>query len=248
MVQEGIYKNPVMLNQVAHKSVKIGRVDNFNFARDLNSVLITGQEFLEASKHYPIVFVSGKGEDIVPLAILGLRQKGNLFIDDDGKWKESAYIPAFFRRYPFILAESDTSGENFAVSVDASYEGFDKEEGMALFDDEGNPTNELNQIMEFLKQYQMQNMITQEFIKKLVSYNLLKDFAADVTLPAGEKLGFRGLKMVNEKALLELDDDKALDLFRRGFLAWIYGHLFSLGNFRVLGAAETKKTAVGKAA
>jgi len=241
MAQEGIYKNVILLNQAVHKAAKVAKVDNFHFAQDLNSVLLTGHEFLQASKHYPVVFVSGQNNDVVPLAILGLRDKGNLFIDEAGKWKEGTYIPAFIRRYPFILAENDPSGESFAVSVDAAYEGFDKEEGMSLFDEAGNPSNDLNKIVEFLKQYQMQNVLTQEFVNKLSAYNLLKDFTADITMPAGEKLGFKGLKMINEKALLELDDEKALDLFRRGFLGWIYGHLYSLSNFRALGTLEAKK-------
>jgi hypothetical protein len=248
MAQEGIYKNPILLNQVTHKTVKIAKIVNFSFAQNLNSVLLTGHEFMEAFKHYPIAFVSGKNDDIVPLAIFGLRQKGNLFVDDAGKWKEGAYIPAFIRRYPFILAENEPNGQDFAVSVDAEYEGFDQEEGMSLFDEEGNSSDDLNKVVEFLKQYQLQNMLTQEFVKKLTEYNLLKDFSADITMPAGEKLGFRGLKMINEKALLELDDEKALDLFRRGFLGWIYGHLYSLSNFRALGAFEAKKTTEEKAA
>ncbi|MDX1775682.1 MAG: SapC family protein [Desulfobulbales bacterium] len=248
MAQEGIFKNPILLNKVTHKSVKIARVENFSFARDLNSVLLTGQEFLEASKHYPIVFVSGQNEDIVPLAILGLRDKGNLFIDDEGKWKEGSYMPAFIRRYPFILSENEPGGQSFSVSVDAAYEGFDREEGMPVFDEDGNNSKELDRILEFLKQYQLENMLTREFIKKLVEYNLLKDFSADITMPAGEKIGFRGMKMVNEKALLELEDAKALDLFRRGFFGWIYGHLYSLSNFRALGAYEAKRGAAGKTA
>ena len=241
MAQEGIYKNPILLNQVTHKTVKIAKVVDFSFAKELNSVLVTGQEFLQASKHYPIVFVSGKNDDIVPLAILGLRTMENLYIDDAGKWKEGAYIPAFIRRYPFILAKNDPSGENFAISVDAAYEGFDSEEGMTLFGEDGNPSSDMDKVIEFLRQYQLQNMLTQEFVKKLSEYNLLKDFTADITMPAGEKLGFRGLKRINEQALLELDDAKALDLFRRGFLGWLYGHLYSLSNFSALGAIEAKK-------
>jgi hypothetical protein len=245
MAQEGIYKNPILLNQATHKTVKVAKVVNFNFAQELNSVLLTGHEFLEASKHYPIIFVSGQKGDIVPLAIVGLRDKGNLFVDEAGKWKEGTYIPAFIRRYPFILAENDPSGQKFAVSVDAEYGGFDAEEGMSLFDAEGNPSNDMNRVVEFLKQYQLQNMFTQEFVKKLSEYNLLKDFTADITMPAGEKLGFRGLKMINEKVLLELEDEKVLELFRRGFLAWIYGHLYSLSNFRALGVNEAKRTTAG---
>ncbi len=241
MAQEGIYKNPILLNSGTHKEVKVSKVEDYGFAQELNSILVTGHEFIEASKHYPIVFVSGKDNDLVPLAVLGLRDKSNLFIDDAGKWLEGAFIPAFIRRYPFILSTSDPNGQNFTISVDADYAGFNAEEGMSLFDEEGNNSTDLNNIIEFLRQYQMQNMLTQEFVKKLVDYDLLKDFAADITMPAGEKIGFRGMKMINEKALRELDDEKALELFRRGFLGWIYGHLNSLSNFKVLAAHEVKK-------
>jgi len=248
MAQEGIYKNPILLNQATHKDVKIAGVENFNFARELNSVLVTGHEFLEAAKHYPIVFVSGQDNDIVPVVILGLSNNENLFLDEAGRWKGEAYIPSFIRRYPFILAENDQSGENFSVSIDAEFEGFDKDEGIALFDGDGNPSKALNNTVEFLRQYQMQNMITQEFIKKLSEYNLLKDFTADITMPAGQKIGFKGLKMVNEKAFLELDDEKALELFRRGFIGWIYGHLHSLSNFRALGVMAASKISATAAA
>lgn len=248
MAQEGIYKNPILLNQLEHKSTKVAPVANFNFAQQLNAVVVTGHEFIDASKSYPIVFVSDKNGEIVPLAVLGLRDKSNLFTDDAGKWQEGAYIPAFVRRYPFILAENDPSGENFSVSVDAAYEGFNREEGMMLFDEEGKPSHHLQKVMEFLRQYQMQNLVTKEFVNKLAEYDLLKDFTADITMPSGPKLGFRGLKMINEKALQELDDDKALDLFRRGFMGWVYGHLFSLSNFRALGALEAKKAGMEKSA
>jgi hypothetical protein len=35
---------------------------------------------------------------------------------------------------------------------------------------------------------------------------------------------------VDEKRLLKLDDQRALELFRSGELAWIYSHLMSLGS------------------
>ena len=55
MAQEGIYKNPIFLNSVTHKSVKIAPVTNYAYAKGLNSVVVVGQEFLEAAKFYPVV-------------------------------------------------------------------------------------------------------------------------------------------------------------------------------------------------
>ena len=236
MAQEGIYKNPVALNPVAHKSVKVSRIKNFKFAKDMNSVLLAGQEFLESAKYYPIVFVRDKNlNEIMPLALLGLRNTENLFVDNEGKWKEGVYIPAFFRRYPFVLADDQGEEGSYAVSVDATFEGFDSDDGMPLFDEEGKPTKELNHVIEFLKQYQTNFMLTQELLNKLDEFGLFQEFTADITLPAGEKIALKGLMRIDEKALMNLDDEKALELYRKGFLAWIYAHLFSISNFRVMG-------------
>ena len=247
---DSIFKNPIALNQAAHKSLRVSKLKNFKFAKDLNSVLVSGNEFRESAKHFPIVFVRDKNKDeIMPLAILGLRQEGNLFVDDEGMWLEGAYTPNFFKRYPFILAEGQGEEGTYAVSIDSDYEGFDSDDGLALFDDEGKATPELDKIVEFLKAYQSNFFITQEFIKKLDELGLFKEFSADITMPAGEKLGFAGLLMIDEKALLELEDAKALELYRRGFLAWVYAHLYSLTNFRHLAklTVNQSKTATGEA-
>jgi len=233
MAEQGIYKNPIFLNSVTHKSVKVAPISGYQFAQDLNSVVIAGQEFLESAKFYPIVFTKAQ-DDIIPVALLGLRNNENLFVDDKGSWKEGAYIPAFFRRYPFILASNVGQDGSFAVCVDSAYEGFGKKEGMPLFNDDGEMTNEFNRVIEFLKNYQAQHENTREMISLLDEYKLFKDVSANITLPAGEKLGFARLMMVDEMALLNLDDENVLNLFRKGYLAWIYAHLYSLSNFRPL--------------
>jgi hypothetical protein len=234
MAQEGIYKNPIFLNSVTHKSVKISPVTNYAYAKELNSVVVVGQEFLEAAKFFPVVFTKTKDEDVIPVALLGLRNQENLFIDDDGNWKEGAYVPAFFRRYPFILASNVGEDGSFAVCVDSSYEGFGKKEGMGLFDDNGEQTDEFKRVVEFLKNYQAQNQATGEMVKVLKELDLFRDVSANITLPKGEKLGFGGLMMVDEAKLLALEDEKALEIFRKGYLSWIYAHLYSLSNFRPL--------------
>ena len=241
MAQEGVYKNPIALNPVAHKSVKVTKITDYKFAKDLNSVLLAGQEFIESAKHYPIVFVRDKNlNEIMPLALLGLRNTENLFVDNEGKWKEGIYIPAFFRRYPFVLADDQGEEGSYAVSVDATFEGFDSDDGMPLFDEEGKPTKELNHVIEFLKQYQTNFMLTQELIKKLDEFGLFQEFSTDITLPAGKKIAFMGLMRIEEKALLKLEDEKVLELHRKGFMAWIYAHLFSLSNFRPLAQTIAK--------
>jgi hypothetical protein len=238
---QDIYQSPIFLNSVTHKSLKVASVTNYKFARGLNSVLLLGQEFLEAAKFYPVVFTKGQGDEVVPLALLGLRNSENLFVDESGKWREASYIPAFFRRYPFILANNVGQDGSFAVCVDSSYEGFGKEEGFALFDQGGNQTLEFNKIVEFLRNFQTQFENTKGLIKILQEYELFKDVTANITMPAGEKLGLAGLMMVDEEGIFKLDDEKIVHLVRIGYLAWIYAHLYSLSNFRALIALAGRK-------
>jgi hypothetical protein len=234
MANQGIYKNPIFLNSVTHKSVNIAPVARYPFAKGLNSVVIVGQEFLESAKHYPIVFTKTPADEIIPVVILGLRNNENLFVDEEGNWRGERYIPAFFRRYPFILVANAGQDGAYSVCVDSAYEGFDADEGMPLFDEEGNTTDRFKKVIEFLKNYNAQHEITKDMIRMLQNLELFKDFTANITLPAGEKIGFSKLLMVDETAMFNLEDEQIVDLFRKGYLAWIYAHLYSLSNFRVL--------------
>ena len=231
---QNIYQNPIFLNSVAHKSAKVGPVTNYGFARQLNSVVIVGEEFLEAAKFYPVVFTKGQEEEIIPVALLGLRNNENLFVSQDGKWREGAYIPAFFRRYPFILASNVGQDGSFAVCIDAAYEGFGEAEGMSLFDEEGNQTPEFQKTIEFLKNYQTQYDLTKNLVSLLKEFKVFQDVSANITLVGGEKIGFEGLMMVNEAAIFELADEQIVHLVRIGYMSWIYAHLYSLSNFRSL--------------
>ncbi len=246
MTEKGIYQNPIFLNAVTHKSTRIAPVARYDFATNLNSVVIVGQEFLESAKHYPVVFTKTQNQEIIPVSILGLRNNENLFVDADGKWEKDRYVPAFFRRYPFILVANARQDGSYSVCVDADYPGFDADEGMPLFDENGETTEQFKKVIEFLRGYNAQYETTRDMIRMLTEFDLFKDFSANITLPAGEKIGFARLMMVDEMAMFNLEDEKILDLFRKGYLAWIYAHLYSLSNFRTLMSKEGRGKGAGE--
>ena len=227
-----MYQKPVVVSSEEHRGVKLAPVSSYQFAAEMNSALLAGQEILEAAKDYPIVFAKNEKDEISALAILGLRNQQNLFVDGD-----EHYIPALFRRYPFILAELPGAEEGkLTVCVDSGYEGYDVKEGdgLELFDGEGNQTEGMQRVVQFLTEYQQQQLRTKAVIGLLSEFGLFKDVAANITLPDGEKLGFGNLLMVDEEAMLKLEDEKILQLVRTGGLAWIYAHLVSVSNFRDL--------------
>lgn len=220
------YEKPVAVNREQHRTAKIGNVPNFSFAGKTNSVALTVVEFVEASKEYPIVFAS-VGDRRVPVALLGLRDNENLYVDEAGQW-DARYIPAFVRRYPFVLA--DKGNNEFVVCVDEGSAAFNTEAGQALFDDAGNNTPFLEGALNFLNAYQAQFARTEAFVTQMDALGLFTEMSAKTELTDGRTFMFNGLYIIDEKKLLELPEDKAAELLKTGQAAWIYAHLMSLSN------------------
>ena len=224
------YSKPVAINREQHRITKIGPVSNFLFAAKTNSVALTGIEFTEACKKYPIVFAK-VGERKVPVALLGLRDDENLFVDVEGQW-EDGYIPAFVRRYPFVLAEA--AGDQFVVCIDESSSAFNAAEGQPLFNEDGVNTPFLDASLNFLNSYQAQMKRTEMMVKQIEDLGLFTEMSAKTELADGRKFLFNGLYVVDEKKWQALKEKKAAEFVKSGEAAWIYAHLLSLSNMSQL--------------
>ena len=225
------YEKPVLLNREAHKAKKISPSNSYAFASKANSLYLAGVEFIEACKEYPIVFTQvGQGK-IVPVAMMGLREGENLYVDKDGKWS-AGYVPAFVRRYPFVLAELE--GQQMGVCIDEGYSGLNEKDGEALFDSKGNNTPFLQNALDFLNRYQVEYLRTDRFCQRLKDMGLLMEMNAKADLFDGTSFMVNGLMVVDERKLLQLTDAQALELYRSGELSWIYAHLVSLSNLNRL--------------
>ncbi|MBF0271327.1 MAG: SapC family protein [Magnetococcales bacterium] len=236
------YQKPMPLNKEVHRNLRMtNQAGQYGFAKPTNSVILAGGEFIEAAKEYPIVFVRSGG-GIIPAAMLGLRDAENLFIQPDGTW-DARYIPAFVRRYPFVLAGGDNTQE-MTVCIDESYPGFSTtgDTGQPLFDEQGEASEWLQQAIRFLQEYQAQVRRTEVFINRLNGLDLFVELTARADLVNGAQYAMQGLLVVDEKKLLELSKPQALELFRCGELGWVYAHLFSLSNMGRLVDLLAKRT------
>ena len=225
------YQKPVLLNRELHRNRKIVASTSFAFTRQANSMYLAGVEFGEACKEYPIVFTKLASGKIVPVALLGLRDKENLFVVDKDKW-DGRYIPAFVRRYPFVLAELD--GGQLGVCVDEDFAGLNEKEGEPIFDEKGNNSPFLQNALDFLNRYQLEYMRTDSFCERLQKSGVLVEMNAKADLYDGSSFLVNGLTVVDERKLLQLGDKEALEIFRSGELSWVYSHLVSLGNLNRL--------------
>lgn len=59
-------------------------------------VPVNMQEFSHAATSYPIFFTETAPANLI--AVLGLRQSQNLFVNDEGIWEGGIDVPAYVRR------------------------------------------------------------------------------------------------------------------------------------------------------
>ena len=217
---------PVTPKQHADVSVKAGT--DYGFAKNVNSVPLMAAEFDLASSEYAIVF-AGEGKDIMPVALLGVRDNENLYVDDAGAWN-AKYIPAFVRRYPFVF--SSQSGDLLTLCIDEDFHGVNRAGlGERLFDTAGERTQYLQNVLGFLQAYQAQFEATRAFCQRLSELNLLEAMQAQFTLKGGQRMTLGGFMSVNRERLKALSGDALARLSATGDLDLIYAHLHSQRNF-----------------
>ena len=199
---------------------------------------LTATEFPFAARDYVIVF-AGEGTPM-PAAILGLQQDRNLFVADDGAW-QGRYIPAFVRRYPFVFSSNEDQSQ-FTLCIDKEFAGLNEEgRGQRLFDDEGQNSDYLEKMLQFLQEYQLQFQRTRLFCEQLQEHDLLESMQAHISMPGGSQQSLTGFRVINRDRLKALEGDKLAELAKTDALELAYLHLQSLNNF----AAMVERTGAG---
>ncbi len=227
------YERAVALNRERHQKLKIEiQPAHYAFAAKTNALPIAGTEFADASRHYPIVFVGDAPGSFHVAALLGLRDAENLFVDGSGVWEAATYIPAFARRYPFVLGTLDVE-DRFAVCVDEAYAGLGDERGTALFTDDGKESEYLQRMLGFLRVYHAEMLRTSQFANRMAELGLLESKVITVE-KAGQKQYLRGLWAIDDAKLNQLEDARIVEFFRSGYLRLIEIHRLSLGNINRL--------------
>jgi len=226
------YSRPVPLQADAHADLRVlpGRL---GFAAGANALPVLVSEFSAALHHLPILFA---GENAVPMAAMGFGQH-NLFIKD-GFWEEGAYVPAYIRRHPFILIDTD-GGQNFLLGIEEDSERLVRggDEGQPLFVD-GKPTDMVQQALDFCGQYTRDHEHTRAFSQALLEQDLLVTRSATMRAPDGREQSLQGFRVVDVDKYTALSDEVVLDWHRKGWLALVHQHLMSLGRFGDLSRRE----------
>jgi hypothetical protein len=221
------------VNVTQHGKMKVRKMLKMGQVAKTHAIPVTVDEFTLAQRHYPIVF--SIGEKPIPIALMGLNEGVNVYLDDDGRPLDaSLYIPAYIRRYPFLLARVRPDSDELSLCFDPSADavGDFKGEGEPLFDGD-QPSPATKAILEFCEQFEAAGQRTAAFMDDLEKSGLLMDGEVAIQ-PEGYEQPFvyRGFRMVDEEKLRELRGDELRKMNQNGMLPLIYAHLFSLSEMR----------------
>ena len=144
----------------------------------------------------------------------------------DNTWEANTYIPAYIRRYPFIFSELP-GGDQLTLCLDINDKVTDKKGDQKFFDAEGKPSELANNALEFCKSYHAAAQQTVEFSKALAESGLLVDREAQINVAGNKRINFSGFKIIDEKKMAEMDDKAFMEWRKKGWLPFLYAHLFS---------------------
>lgn len=227
------YKNIVPISRDSHKKLKFDTLHNFAFAVDTHWTPLAGEEFFQAALTYPILFMGAEAPDgkmtYTPVAMLGLLNEKNDFIDENNNWQADTYIPAIIRRYPFVLAGTQDQKE-LTVCFDSESGMFNELDGVDLFNSDGSVSPFLENRVNFLNGLKNSLEQTIKFSETLAKMKLLKNQSIDIRNNSGRTARLENFWIIDTEKFNKLSGDQLAKLHKHGFLGWIYAQLISMNN------------------
>jgi hypothetical protein len=216
------------ISSETHADWRVRPQETAPFLIGQHAIPLTVEEFPLVQRFMPIVF--SVGDDAIPLALMGLNEGVNVFMDDQGKITErNFYVPAYIRRYPYMLARLRPDAEELSLCFDPTTEtigAFD--EGQKLFED-GQPSEFTKGVLSFCEQFEQAGARTQNFMNELREMKLLMDGEVSIQVEENQQpFIYRGFQMVDEQKLADLRGNQLRKISQNGMLPLLYAHLFSL--------------------
>lgn len=220
------------LNVTQHGTKKVRPIEKATVISSTHAIPATVDEFALLQRHYPIVF--SIGDQPVPLVLMGLSEGINVFLNEEAKlYDDTMYVPAYMRRYPFLLARLRPDTDELSLCFDPTSGAVgDFEDGEPLFDGD-QPSQATKAILDFCEQFETAGQRTAAFMEEIKKSGLLMDGEVAIQPEGAEQpFVYRGFQMIDEDKLRELRGDELRKMNQNGMLALIYAHLFSLSQIR----------------
>jgi hypothetical protein len=226
-----LYEQPELLTKVDHDGLGLANpAQPFEFVRSLRALPLVSVEFGSAQRDYPIIFTDT--ETPTPVAMVGVVEDVNLFVDDTGNWDRECYVPAYIRCYPVAFAAGPN--DQLAVVIDRAAHSVTREPEIPFFDGE-KMSAKMQERVDFCARYDAERKKTNELCNRLKELNLFT--GQQITQrpqDGGEGRPLGAYLAIDREKLGALDSATVSEFHRNGTLSAIYAHLFSLENWNRL--------------
>ena len=236
-----------MLNNVAHKDLRVITRYGAQFGDEVGTVLTFPTEYADVQRAYPILFrqdpASGEYHSV---ALLGFGKNENLFLDE-GRWVAD-YVPGMIVRGPFLIGfqESDVAGgvrQEPMIHVDLDHPRVSFSEGEPVFLPKGGNSPYLDHIALVLRGIHAGLEMSKAMFAAFSALDLIQPVSLDVKLSAEEGFSVVGLHTIDQRKLAALDGQSLERLNRAGFLQGAFLVIASMGNVKKLMAIKQRKRA-----
>lgn len=234
-----------LLNNVAHKDLRVATRFGREFGDDVGMVPAFPSEYAELQREYPILFRkdrdSGEWQSVV---LLGFEQRENLFLQD-GRWN-AAYLPGAVAKGPFLIGfqEQRVDGElrkEPVIHVDLEHPRVSTSEGEAVFLPHGGNSPYLQHITSVLRGIRDGAEFGKAMFAAFDSMGLIQPVGLDVQLDDKHRISVNGLHGIDRDKLASLDAVSLHRLNQAGFLEGAYLVLASMHNMRRLMAEKQRR-------
>ncbi|MCD8552534.1 SapC family protein [Seleniivibrio sp.] len=236
-----MYQKVTVINKTEHANLKFMQLKDLDHAVKAANVPLTIGEFYAACKSQPILFVKS-GENMLPTALLGIKNEENLFINAEKNWMPTEYCPFFIKRYPFIFVNVQ---DRLTLAYDTDSLSANMETGEAIFDENGEQTDFIKKILDLMNKYQADSEASAAFGREIVELDLFEPF--EITMNVGpNKYQINDFHIISEKKFNEMPMEKKTMLIEKGFYSLVLAHLLSLSNMDKLAVLESMRLAGAK--
>ncbi|OWQ86981.1 hypothetical protein CDN99_19990 [Roseateles aquatilis] len=235
----------VLLNSAEHQHLRIVTRRGSAYGDAVMSSPLFPAEFRNAQAHYPIVFRedagnggnAGDGAGLHPVALFGLTEGSNLFLDHRGAdtvW-DAHYLPWAIERQPFMIGRGE-GPDDLLVHVDLLHPRvrLAADDDTPVFGPLGGASETLERASSLLRAIHEGMQTLPAFIDALLTHELLESFVLDIESEHGGVTRIAGFHAINEERLAALDATALAALHRAGHLQPIYMAVASMSQLRPL--------------
>jgi hypothetical protein len=237
--------NHAIVTAEEHRELRVRTGHSAALGDAVMSCFTIPEEFRRLQNEYVILFQRDpQSRSFAALALLGFEAGENLYLDGC-EWLAS-YKPLGLSIQPFLLGRPRDDAGDAQVHIDLDHPRVSTDgEGVRAFDDAGQPSPYLEQIVGMLGALDQGYRSSADFFSALERHELLEPFALDVEPRNGARHRMVGYHLINEEKLASLEGGALAELNSAGHLLPIYMAVASLANLSRLIESKSRQLADG---